>query len=156
MDLEKWATLINATGKATEIENCHWGGDLPFYNDDGSLWCPFNFFRTSRDVDASFSSVMFNLWSTTPFQDLSQPLSQPGCFSYPDMLEVGNLPTSAEDRTHFGAWAIVSSPLILGMDLTSSDVVDRVWDIITNTEVLEVNQAWAGHPGRSSVCINAV
>ena len=88
--------------------------------------------------------------------------------AYPDMLEVGNfgldtspLPESAsqavremrahanelavtESKTHFYAWCIVSSPLILGLDLLDSERVDSVWSIISNTEAIAVNQAWAG------------
>ena len=68
------------------------------------------------------------------------------------MLEVGRMPgevgfdgavlasSAAESRAHFGAWAIVSAPLVLGMDLTPGDAkaqaaLDAVWDIITNREV---------------------
>ena len=65
----------------------------------------------------------------------------------PDMLEVGRLANSTEDRSHFGAWAVSSSPLILGFDLADAAKMDRAWPIISNTEVLEVNQAWAGSPG---------
>lgn len=39
--------------------------------------------------------------------------------SDPDMLEVGNMDTYEQSRAHFGAWCIVSSPLILGHDLTN-------------------------------------
>jgi len=53
-----------------------------------------------------------------------------------------------EDRTHFGAWVITSSPLILGYDLNKEDVTDKIWDIISNREAIAINQAWAGHPGR--------
>ena len=63
------------------------------------------------------------------------------------MLETGNFADLNMDRTHFGAWAIVSSPLILGLDVTSKPTVDRVWDIISNKEAIAVNQQWAGHPG---------
>jgi hypothetical protein len=56
------------------------------------------------------------------------------------MLEVGNLPTRSMDRTHFGSWCIVSSPLILGLDLLDKAKVDSVWDIITNPEAIAVNQ----------------
>jgi alpha-galactosidase len=60
------------------------------------------------------------------------------------MLEVGNFPGDAatgfiESRTHFGAWCIVSSPLVLGLDLTDSAKVDSVWDIIANTEAIAVS-----------------
>merc|ERR1711957_909850 len=47
---------------------------------------------------------------------------------------------------HFGAWCVVSSPLILGMEL-SDEKLTPVLDIITNEEAISVNQQWAGHPG---------
>ena len=52
------------------------------------------------------------------------------------------------DQTHFSLWAIMSSPLILGFDLTNSSLVERVWPIVTNIEVIAVSQNWGGHPGR--------
>ena len=55
--------------------------------------------------------------------------------------------THAEARAHFAAWAIVSSPLVLGLDLTNASLVDSVWDIIANEEAIAVNQAWAGGSG---------
>lgn len=67
------------------------------------------------------------------------------------MLEVGNFQgplNMTESRSHFSAWAVVSSPLVLGFDLTNSAMVDELWPIISNPEVHAVNQAWAGHPGR--------
>jgi alpha-galactosidase len=70
------------------------------------------------------------------------------------MLEVGiRLPdgvglTHVESRVHFAMWAVTSSPLILGFDLTDDAAVDSVWDIVANEEVLAISQQWAGHPGR--------
>merc|ERR1712156_466024 len=63
-------------------------------------------------------------------------------------MEVGRMANYQEDRTHFGAWAITSSPLILGYDLNDESVTDKIWDIISNQEVISVNQHWEGHPGR--------
>lgn len=78
-----------------------------------------------------------------------------------DMLEVGceHGPGGEDDpglsyveaRTHFGAWAIVSSPLILSHDTTDDEVTDQIWSIIANTEVIAVNQAWAGDSGISNI-----
>ena len=64
------------------------------------------------------------------------------------MLEVGNLANATEDRSHFGAWAIVSSPLILSFNLSDQARMQRAWSIISNRAVLEVNQRWVGSPGR--------
>ena len=149
-DLDKYAALFNATGKAILIENCHWGGTVP-----NATWCPWNYFRSSGDVRASYSSVVSNLQTT--IQWAKSGLSQPGCYAYPDMLEVGcqhgpggnNDPGLTDDETasHFGGWCIVSSPLILSHDLNNATIMDKVWPIITNTDALRVNQAWAGFSG---------
>eukprot|EP00730_Choanoeca_flexa_P004622 TRINITY_DN11751_c0_g1_i1.p2 TRINITY_DN11751_c0_g1~~TRINITY_DN11751_c0_g1_i1.p2 ORF type:complete len:545 (+),score=102.13 TRINITY_DN11751_c0_g1_i1:3443-5077(+) len=142
LNLTLWADLLNKTGRMVMIENCHWGDTVPTQD-----WCPFNFYRSSGDIQANWGSVMRNLKSTIRFQDWDAPLSRPGCWAYPDMLEVGRLASFNEDRSHFGAWCIVSSPLILGFDLTNADTYTRVWSIISNTEAIQVNQQWAGHPG---------
>jgi len=142
LNLTLWAQLLNASGRPVLIENCHWGGDVPTQD-----WCPFNFFRTSGDISASWSSWFNNLQTTIKFLDYNNPLSRPGCWAYPDMLEVGNWNNFNEERAHFGAWVIVSAPLILGYNLTDKPTTDRVWPIITNTEALAISQTWAGHPG---------
>ena len=45
------------------------------------------------------------------------------------------------NRAHFGAWCVISSPLILGLDLTQTAVVAEVIDVITNHEVCACVQA---------------
>lgn len=64
------------------------------------------------------------------------------------MLQVGHLATAAHDRAHYGGWAIVSAPLYLSFDLRNATRLDRAWPVITNREVIAVNQQWSGHPGR--------
>jgi len=150
LDLDLWAGLLNSTGRRVMIENCHWGLTVP-----NATWCPWNFFRTSGDVRASYGSVVGNLLTTVPWATMG--LSRPGCWSYPDMLEVGcrHGPGGTGDpglsfvemRSHFGAWAIVSSPLTLSHDLLDDGVMDMVWPVIANKEAIAINQAWAGHSG---------
>jgi alpha-galactosidase len=68
------------------------------------------------------------------------------------MLEVGVTNTQSaepplsftEARAHFGAWAITSSPLVIGMNVTDDATVDAFWDILSNTEAIAVNQEYAG------------
>lgn len=55
--------------------------------------------------------------------------------------------SAVETRTHFAAWAIVSSPLTLSHDVNNKTIMDAVWPVISNPEVIAVNQAWAGHSG---------
>lgn len=109
--------------------------------------CPYNFYRTSGDIGSSWGSMFNNLQSTRKFQG-NPPLSRPGAWAYPDMMEVGKLKDATEDRSHFGAWCITSSPLVLGYDMADESMSDRVWPIVSNQEAIAVNQAWAGHPGR--------
>jgi len=150
LDLTLWSQLINKTGRRIMIENCHWGNTVPTES-----WCPWNFFRTSGDVRASYGSVVGNLLTTV--QWAKKGLSRPGCWGYPDMLEVGcqHGPggssdvglSPAEARSHFGAWCIVSSPLTLSHDVNNNTVMDQIWPIISNKEAIAVNQAWNGHSG---------
>jgi hypothetical protein len=164
-----WSKLINASGGRVLIENCHQGGivpgqRIPGQDCDGARGdCPYHVFRTSDDVFNHWVHVVNNINSVTPY--LSQadasvvPRSRPGQWAYPDMLEVGNLgcPTGAscnqttaplEDRSQFGMWAIVSSPLVLSVDLTNQAMLERVWPILSNREAIRVNQHWSGSPGR--------
>ena len=52
-----------------------------------------------------------------------------------------------EAGSHFSAWSIVSSPLTLSMDINDDEVMNAVWGIVSNKEVIAVNQAYAGHSG---------
>lgn len=69
------------------------------------------------------------------------------------MLEVGISEGGApvlnftEARTHFGAWCIVSAPLILGMNMSDTANVATFWPIVSNDEAIAVNQEYAGMSG---------
>ena len=82
-----YADLMQQTGSAYEIENCHWG----FCTDDDASscptadWCPFNWYRTSGDSDNGLGTWYRNLQTTKRFQAWDAPASQPGCWAYPDM-----------------------------------------------------------------------
>lgn len=75
LDLQKWSDLIEKSGKPILIENCHWGYDVPT-----ETWCPWNYYRTSGDIRASYDAILSNLMTTIPY---SKGLSRPGCWSYP-------------------------------------------------------------------------
>jgi hypothetical protein len=151
-----YAELMAATGKSYTIENCHWGRCTD--SDDSSCptatWCPFNWYRSSGDINSGAQSWLNNLQTTIRFQEWGAELSRPSCWAYPDMLEVGRVAApSADDatwypwnRAHFGAWCVTSSPLVLGLELTD-ELLTPILDIIANEEAIGVNQAWAGHPG---------
>lgn len=99
------------------------------------------------DISNTYESVVTNILSTNKFRDAKEPLSKPGCWAYPDMLEVGNLPTFNQDRAHFGMWAVSSSPLILSHNINNESKNEEIWPIIGNRAAISINQDWAGHPG---------
>ena len=185
-DVALWSNMFNhslrekggtAGGKGgILIENCHNGQyikgpgastwprpngthgyrltNMPYFDAHGELQCPYHLYRSSTDIVPVFGSILVNLNTIPALADAH--LSQPGCWAYPDMLEVGvkkavspSFPTltATETQTHFGAWCIVSAPLTLSMDLTDKDVLDDNWALITNREALDVNQDWAGFSG---------
>ena len=44
-------------------------------------WCPYHMFRTGGDIGPDFGGVMDKLQSTTPYQNLQDPISRPGCWA---------------------------------------------------------------------------
>ena len=128
---------------------------LRYHNPDGSScptekWCPFNWYRTSGDINNGLMSWFDNLQTTIKFQDKDHPLSVPSCWAYPDMMEIGRIKGGnvTWSRAHFGAWCVVSAPLIIGMDITDTKTLSTVIPYLLNPEAIAVNQNWAGHPGR--------
>ena len=174
-DIDLWAALFNHSAlvhglqRGVMIENCHDGdgaspgANAPYYTADGGLWCPFHMYRTSGDARPTFGSLLGNLNSTRALALAN--LSLPGCWAYADMLELGvtNIQgrhdcgaTGREEcrplavheaRSHFGAWCVVSSPLVLSFDLADAAELERHWETITNTDAIAVNQDYAGHSG---------
>jgi alpha-galactosidase len=62
------------------------------------------------------------------------------------MLEVGNGGmTDTEYRSHFSLWALLAAPLLAGNDLR--DMRPEIHDILTNKEVIAVNQDALGREG---------
>jgi len=158
-DMQSYYDLVNRTSpRPIVIENCHYNTTFPRWLDGpgSELVCPMSMYRVSGDIKSNWATIMRNAQATIPYADQSHPMSRPGCWAYPDMLEVGVIGqngqsegglTFAEQRTHFGIWAVISSPLTLSFDLGNQTLVDLVWPIISNTEVLAISQSYYGHPG---------
>ena len=170
-NITRWAVALAkasaAAGKEVGmlIENCD--DKNPTYLLDDPADCPWNHYRTGPDNSPSFFGGFYHLWHwATPYLAVKKPMpaSRPGCYAYPDQLGIGgpvkgtvgyaqaraagcaNM-TLDEERALFAAWAIVSSPLVLGFDTRDDAVVAKYWPIVANEHALSINSAWAGHPG---------
>ncbi|MEO3814106.1 ricin-type beta-trefoil lectin domain protein [Sphaerisporangium sp. B11E5] len=129
---------LAATGRPIVYSLCNWGQE--------SVWTwgmPVgNSWRTTGDIQANWSSVMGILDRQVGLEAYSGP----GGWNDPDMLEVGvGSMTATESRAHFSLWSLLNAPLIAGNDIRSMSAETRA--ILTNTEVIAVNQDWGGRQG---------
>ena len=106
----------------------------------GELW------RTTRDITDEWNVVT----AIGCFQDVCAQATAPGNYNDPDMLVVGKLGkawrekvhesalTPDEQYSHISLWCILSAPLLIGCDM--SDIDDFTLSLLTNNEVIAVNQ----------------
>ncbi len=134
---------------------CEWGTSKPWE------WAPEvgNLWRTTFDIRPCWDCGVKghyremrieNFMGFTKILDLQVGLETaagPGHWNDPDMLEVGNGElTYNENVAHFSLWCILAAPLMLGNDIRTMS--DEVLAIITNKEVIAVNQDPLGRQGR--------
>lgn len=120
---------IKATGRTDIRYNlCRWAYPGTWANDIATSW------RTTEDIYLGWESVRGiiaqNLYLSA--------YARHGGFNDMDMLEVGRGMTTEEDKTHFGMWCMMSSPLLIGCDVTSID--DKTLALLTNPELVALNQ----------------
>lgn len=61
-----------------------------------------------------------------------------GHYNDMDMLEIGRGLKPEEEEVHFGMWCIMSSPLLIGCDLTT--IPDKSLELLKNKELIAINQ----------------
>ena len=114
-----------------------------------------NCWRTTGDIIDSWSSMSKIGFS----QGKCSPYAKPGHWNDPDMLVVGNVGwgpnlhpsrlTPDEQYTHISLWCLLSAPLLIGCPIEQLD--DFTLNLLTNVEVLEVNQDPLGHQAEQIV-----
>ena len=155
-----WSNLFNDSGIPIQIDNCHDDNGQPTKPIADGGCEDYHTFRSSTDIRNTYGSWLQNAYSVEQYATSGR--TGPTCWAFADMLMIGvgttcagdtcgedepPLPTLIEQRTHFGLWTILSSPLTLSMNFDNSSLVDSVWDVITNVNAIAVNQAWSGTPG---------
>jgi alpha-galactosidase len=103
----------------------------------GNLW------RTTGDIEDTWKSM-----STIGF-DKQTGLEQyagPGHWNDPGTLEIGNgKMDEVEYKTHMALWAMLAAPLLAGNDVRN--IEDEIKQILTNREVIAIDQDKLGKPG---------
>lgn len=126
-------TAIDNTGRTDISFNvCRWQFPGKWVTTLADSW------RISGDISPNWTSVTGIIDNNTYLAAYSSR----GHYNDMDMLEVGRGMTFEEDRSHFSMWCILSSPLILGNDLTTLSAQSKL--ILSNTEVIAVNQDTTG------------
>ena len=120
---------------------CEWGDNEPWLwaGQYGHLW------RTTGDIINCWDcTVGHGAWSSSgilPILDQQDKLRSFGGrdgWNDPDMMEVGNLPTLAENRSHFAMWAMLAAPLIIGSDVPG--MTPEITAILANKRLIAINQ----------------
>ena len=129
---QRYTAICNAiknTGRDdVRLNVCRWNYPGTWVHDIAFSW------RTTFDINDSWNSVKSilgeNLYLSAYCYD--------GHFNDMDMLEVGRSLTAEEDKTHFGMWCIMNSPLLIGCDLTT--IRTTALQLLRNTELIALNQ----------------
>jgi alpha-galactosidase len=111
-----------------------------------------NVWRTGPDIRDSWLSLYISAFTI----DKWAPFAGPGHWNDPDMLIVGNVTTGTdlhptrltpdEQYSHVSLFSLLSAPLLIGCPIEQLD--DFTLGLLTNDEVIEINQDPLGKPGR--------
>ncbi|MDO5036572.1 MAG: alpha-galactosidase [Porphyromonas sp.] len=121
-------TIREVSSRDISINICRWAYPGTWVRDIAASW------RISPDINPSWGSVKSiiskNLYLSA--------FATGGHYNDMDMLEVGRGLSQIEEETHFGIWCIMSSPLLIGCDLTT--IPDQTLALISNRELIALNQ----------------
>ncbi|MEZ0074770.1 NPCBM/NEW2 domain-containing protein [Planotetraspora sp. GP83] len=134
----KMRDALKATGRPIVFSICEWGQNKPWLwgKEVGHLW------RTTGDINDTWPRTLSIIKANLPLAQYAGP----GHWNDPDMLEVGNGGmTDTEYRTHFGMWAIMAAPLLIGSDLRKA--TPATYEILENREVIAIDQDPLGVQG---------
>ena len=123
------AKAIKETGRTdVRLNICRWDYPGTWAETTGFSW------RTTGDINASWQRVK-EIIAENLF--LSAYCSK-GHYNDMDMLEVGRNIGTEEDKTHFGLWCIMNSPLLIGCDLRN--INSTTLNLLKNTDLITLNQ----------------
>lgn len=139
---------LYAAGRPIVFSLCEWGGNKPWEwgAPIGHLW------RTTGDIYPCWNCEEdhgdWSSWGVLRILDMQDGLRQyagPGHWNDPDMMEVGNGLTTAEDRAHFSLWCMLAAPLMAGNDIMN--MTPTTHDILTNRDAIAIDQDALGIQG---------
>ena len=89
--------------------------------------------RVGPDLEPTFASVLDAIGRTRPLWKHGSATR----FNDLDMMQLGHGMSDAEERTHFGMWCMLNSPVLLGCDLSRAS--EDLFSLVTNPRVLRIH-----------------
>lgn len=129
---ERYSTIIKTINETSHkkiaVNVCRWAYPGTWVKDLAASW------RISPDIYPDWKAIKhiieMNLYLSAYAGD--------GHYNDMDMLEIGRGLSQTEEETHFGMWCIMSSPLMIGCDLT--DIPQESLKLLKNKELISINQ----------------
>jgi Alpha galactosidase A/Alpha galactosidase C-terminal beta sandwich domain len=146
-DVKAWSEALRQTGRPVHLELSN-----SLAIKDASVWANYsNGWRTGHDIECYSCETNGSSYPLTDYASVEarfdqvaewRPYGRPGAFNDYDSVEVGNGDndglTVPERETQLSLWALASSPLILGTNLTRLNSTDLA--LLKNTAVISVDQ----------------
>lgn len=121
-------TIRKVADRRVRINICRWAFPGTWVREMADSW------RISEDINPSWKSVRGiiakNLYLSA--------YAGGGHYNDMDMLEIGRGLSPEEEEVHFGMWCIMSSPLLIGCDLTA--IPEASLALLKNEELIALNQ----------------
>ena len=137
LDVEQRYKEIYAAIKATGCDDVTW--NICRWAFPGTWACDIvDSWRTTEDIYLGWESVKSIINQSLYLSAYTTY----GHYNDMDMLEVGRGLTEEEDKTHFGMWCIMSSPLLIGCDM--NDIKGNALELMQNKELIALNQNTLG------------
>lgn len=129
---ERYTEIVDAIREVSprniSLNICRWAYPGTWVKDLARSW------RISGDIAPNWGSVKHIISKNMYLSAFAGG----GHYNDMDMLEIGRGMSSVEEETHFGMWCIMSSPLLIGCDLTTISVSSM--NLLKNTELIALNQ----------------
>ena len=116
------------TGRQIVFNICRWRFPGEWAVELADSW------RTGADITPDFRSVLQQIDNIKCLARYCQP----GHVNDLDMMQVGNGLTETEEKTHFIMWCMMSTPLMIGCDLTKMQ--KSTLELLKNKELIAINQ----------------
>ncbi len=120
--------IDKTVGRPVYLNICRWAFPGTWAKNIAQSW------RISEDISPTWNSVKHiiekNLYLAA--------YAKQGHYNDMDMLEIGRGLKREEEEVHFGLWCIMSSPLLIGCDLTT--IPEASLNLLKNKELIALNQ----------------